>query len=335
MPVPVSVTLYNLFPPVQQEAAKSRLFRPEHTTELLLPIKLQILLKGDREQTVNDERILYTSLLVNHSLHPIWDHLNERVQAWNNDRSEWVDQELPILRITVFDADDTPIPVADDVPLDPKLLRRLPRSERETEAFWGQQRPPKSLPPNAILVQYSDGSVRVDPALYRLLVQKAVFTDHELMDTSILKEDEEEKRRAARFQDNIFDVLGDADEEKYTPQNSLLETDDEALASPVRRADGQLETATITDDLRLPEGTMDQLVDGGIDGQEGQASKLPTEFAASIDDLLKEREELEALIEREQALLGRDLELLEMVSSTWLKHSLSESNRIPPRIATN
>ena len=301
LPIPVTITVYNVLPP-RKEALVSRIFRPEHKTDLLQPIKLEILSKTcqqqpcmtdseeEEESAKESESLLYCCVLEKRHLHPTWDHLDERVKSWNESDSWLPKDAIPHLRITLLQHDEDPVRVTEDLSLDPKLLRRLPDPEKK-ESFWGEPRPPpKALPPNSILVQFSDGSVRVHPKLYRLLLQNGIFTQHELTDTSVLEEDEQEKRRETRFQDNLFDVLlGDAttDEENLTP------TEPSAGQQAVN-GDGTVHGAE--------ESTV-----------QAEASK---DLHAAIEDLLQEKEALEAMIKEEEELFAHEMQTAKQVRSS-------------------
>ena len=68
---------------------------------------------------------------------------------------------------------------------------------------------PSALPPNALLVQYSDGKTRIDSALYQRLVEAGVVSEvnskfgRTRLDSGVL-----EDRKARRFDDESFDMLG-------------------------------------------------------------------------------------------------------------------------------
>ena len=67
---------------------------------------------------------------------------------------------------------------------------------------------PSALPPNALLVHYSDGKTRIDSALYQRLVEAGVVSEvnskfgRTRLDSGVL-----EDRKARRFDDESFDML--------------------------------------------------------------------------------------------------------------------------------
>ena len=66
---------------------------------------------------------------------------------------------------------------------------------------------PHSLPPNSILIHYSDGSTRICPGLFNLLVDKGVIIRKD--NESKLDEELEIDKFAKRFDDDAFNVLED------------------------------------------------------------------------------------------------------------------------------
>jgi len=122
-----------------------------------------------------------------------------------------------------------------EMPLHPTLLRRLPNSYSSSTSSsvpsssssssslpatnTGIDMLPKSLPPNSIIIQYTDNSLRVHPNLYRFLLSKNIIQEPE-DDTGIMEDIMEENRRARRFDDDVFDVLDnhqDYEEEGVPP----------------------------------------------------------------------------------------------------------------------
>ena len=65
---------------------------------------------------------------------------------------------------------------------------------------------PKSLPPNSILIHFSDGTTRVCPELYSLLLSHGVLNTSK---ADRVSDDFDDDKFAKRFDDNVFDVLED------------------------------------------------------------------------------------------------------------------------------
>eukprot|EP00978_Attheya_sp_CCMP212_P004562 scaffold9972_cov44-Attheya_sp.AAC.1 len=95
-----------------------------------------------------------------------------------------------------------------DLPLHPTLLRRLPNQESSMFGS-GNSNIPTSLPPNAVLVDYSDGSTRVNPSIYRLLLRSGVIDEDSQNDEYVADDIVEENKRERRFSDNAFEALDD------------------------------------------------------------------------------------------------------------------------------
>lgn len=233
LPLPVSITLYNRFPPLEEDdeaAPKSKLFRPDYTVNLLVSLRLEIYSCDDQG---NDERIIYTFRLDYSGAHPVWDHLNERIEDWQNN-SVWEEQSQSIfVRIALINeqsSDDTLL--VNSLPLHPNSLRRLPK--HDDESISSKPPPPPKLPPNAVLIHYTDGLMRVAGSLYHVLMERGVISEDNPGDVSLMIDDDEEAKRRSRFEDDIFDVL-DTVTANSPGARSLLETDNVLLATPVRQ----------------------------------------------------------------------------------------------------
>ena len=387
LPVPVTVTVYNLLPPGADDRSKSRLFRPDHKVDLLLPVRLEIIAREqeDGEEDENEEEeaeeeeeeettqsrdggaidavhrsqgkdmnghvngsverngshkartkgrgnatkqrngtigstgVLFSSTLESRNLHPMWDHLNERVPSWDRQSGPWLRSNISQhMRITMLrnKNDETPVVLTTDFPLDPTKLRRLPDLQSNEETFWGEpKRPPKALPPNAVLVHYTDGSIRVLPSLYRALVERGVFSSKELADSRVLADDDEEKKRTTRFDDDVFNVLGNPSGKVVDNNNGAADANSEQTQSEVQGQ--QLEDGTIvasSPSLSAQSTAKDPTPsndddddDNGVERdavQNGDSadikSDLPSQLDGEIDELLEERDILEALIAEEE-----------------------------------
>jgi len=133
-----------------------------------------------------------------------------------------------------------------ELPLYPTALRRLPRPSRGRRkssdigidedgsgAFFDDQNSPRSsisddalanivipsaLPPNTFLVHYSDGKTRIDPDLYQRLVKARIVSEvrssmlgRARIDSGVLEDQIREDQKARRFDDDVFDMLGEND----------------------------------------------------------------------------------------------------------------------------
>jgi len=191
------------------------------------------------QEDENGEVILFSILHNNISSHPLWDHLNERLDDWygmllrrplEEEREETLTDGKKVWQ-TIYKAMKVRIKLVDkdeqcqqetqesltlaEAPLHPKKLFHLPQNpldETRSSRVIGKSKyasdVPQSLPPNSILIHFADGVTRVLPSLYDLLLQKSVIRER-TGSVQTLQEDTEEKKYAKRFDDDIFDVLSD------------------------------------------------------------------------------------------------------------------------------
>ena len=105
-----------------------------------------------------------------------------------------------------------------------------PTASSNDKQAWQQQQPPPPtrLPPNAILIHFSDGSTRVCPPLYHLLLQQDVIHEVNLQDSSLIQDDVEEYKQASRFDDDVFLTL-DNDLHKTTTNSTVKQQRNVAL----------------------------------------------------------------------------------------------------------
>jgi hypothetical protein len=216
----------------------------------------------------------------------------------------------------------------DSIPLHPYALRRLPNKRDADDAddsyendnsfsySTGQERtpPPSALPPNAVLIHYTDGMVRVEASLYQVLLQKNVIQEVNPRDVSLLQDDNQEDLRRSRFHDTVFDVLDQAvivpplSSSTMSPivtttttgGSSLLETDNEALATPVGTGEGG-DGFLVENNDKASSLTMPALV----------PSSLVPEIQVDIDDLQRERAVLVRQVEEEELWLQQEQEELQ------------------------
>ena len=292
--IPIAITVFNLFPPNEiATTTPTRLFRPEYTSRLLVQVRLDIYRVEEAKDTdgsiVRKEFILFSAQLDQPSIHPSWYHLEDRLNlAFLDTDSEW-----PVkFRIVILSEEKETI-LIDDFPLSPNQLRTLPEhNDDDHQASWGQPRPPpKALPINAVLIQYSDGSTRVHPSLYHLLLQRNIIEQIEPADLSLSSEKEgANEQQAMRFEDKAFATLDKVESIRQPPQQQPepsmhLENDDEASLSLIP-------DSSVTAECSLP------------------MPVLPSELDCDVEDLLREKEALTALLQEEQEMLEYDRKLL-------------------------
>ena len=104
------------------------------------------------------------------------------------------------------------------IPMHPTLLRRLPPPLHNNVSNSSGAPPlPSSLPPNTPLIKYSDGSLRILPSLYKLLLKNGVINEKSFdLDGTDGKDHLEadrieENKRTIRFSDNAFKALNTPD----------------------------------------------------------------------------------------------------------------------------
>ena len=355
VPLPVSVTLYNLLTPTgnQHDSKKKGVFRPEYTADLLVPVHLNVviaskdtergndMLDEDGCDQADDDILVFTASNDRGAIHPSWDHLDERIDLFNaseeNDLKP-IYQSMRIRIIATPEANAKRLLV--DIPLHPSLLRRLPEdtdtAEDEGGISWEQRPPPKELPPNAILIDFSDGSTRVLSSLYHLLLERNVIVEPDPRDASLLQDEDEEHRRMSRFTDDVFDTLdqanwweNDGPEKRRPSPYSLLEMDDESKAVPVKSLGVKsmdltssesyaaalgLSNGTSEDhDYDSPTAIMGRKVAGLSLADHDAGKLLPIEQYSAIADKRREKEELELLIAEEEPLLQEEMGTLHEV----------------------
>jgi len=277
--IPVAITVFNLFPP-NENAATSRLFRPEHTARLLVQTRLDIY----RQETFTDRQgvttmkdiVFFSAKLDQPSVHPSWYHLEDRIKP-----EQW--DLAPKIRVVILGGDKETI-LIDDMSLLLSNLRQLPEDNDDQLVSWGQpHHPPKALPINSVVIQYSDGSTRVHPSLYQLLLQRNIIEEVSAVDLPLLEEEDEESGRALRFEDKMFTELDKVVCQIHPAQSSLLETVNEALVSPITNLINEYE----------------------VENEQSISSILECE----VRELQSEKIALEAIIEDEQRLLEFDTNL--------------------------
>ena len=196
IPIPIAATLHNLM--TESSSGEKKWFRTEHDGNLLPRVRLEIFMEGGEVVYSSESR---------KSVHPSWEHLDERIDLpgeW------WLEESYKSLklRFTLLQTGINSAAVFLEVPLYPALLHRLNCT-------------PETLPPNSCLVYFSDGSTRLPHNIFQLLF------DSNLTEPVSAVED------FSRFEDDAFRVL---DQVPHTPSrrertaSSLLEPDDKDLA---------------------------------------------------------------------------------------------------------
>ncbi len=148
---------------------------------------------------------------------------------------------------------------------------------------------PKLLPPNSILIHYSDGTTRVSPELYHLLGHKNLIEIESSSDQLRLENIDVDKF-ARRFDDDVFDVLEDEGyvKAKFNPQ---VERALPQNHTDTRGSNSKMDTtASMTvkiQDLETAVGTLDAFSQA-MNQQTNQQTNRPISrgaFAAAFDSM--------------------------------------------------
>jgi hypothetical protein len=244
IPIPVAVSLYNVLAE-QEEQLQPKWFRPEHASTLLHSIRLEIIVGADT---------VYSNLSESKSVRFSWEHLDERIDLPEN----WWKQQDDIYRCMKFrlSMPDSGAWVL-EFSVHPTCLQRLAEI-------------PETLPPNACLVYFSDGSTRVTSTLFQILLDGKV--------TQVTSQVED----FYRFEDDVFRTLDQVTPLEKDNHPGIMDspsTDDSEAATPIKEDMPPLPTVSFDSE----------------------------QMDSTLQDLNKEEVFLEAIIAREEALLEIEL----------------------------
>jgi len=245
--------------------------RPKHEIGLLPLLKLEVIVASAAQKEMEQEaqdRVVYSSIEPIRHVQPTWEHLEEKITL----PGEWwrggIYKSLTI-RITQMVEDERWILFL-EAPLHPSKLERL------------QKGIPSSLPPNALLVEFSDGSTRCTQSLFQILLHRRLVEPSPIENFS-------------RFEDDVFSML---DGVKATPN--------------------RVRTESVSALLEPPDFHLVRSMDGFDGSQDDEVT--PTELFseekeqdARLEDETSERERLLAVIAEEEELLKQEAESLEEV----------------------
>jgi hypothetical protein len=224
-------------------------FHPEHKSSLLPLVRLDIVVVSfeDDQQLQQPPITVYSQTMTHRSVHPSWEHLDQRIQVPNNcdnnknnnnschnvDSCWWKNDDIyKSMRLKLFvlqettEEDEEEIKLVEfmEAPMYPSLLKRVdvmvgttpttnPSSENgsmkndvadDDHGMFGgagdNLLPP--LPPNTLLVHYSDGSIRCPSHIHQLLIQDQHPRDiaKTTGKTTIVDD-------FSRFEDDVFKTL--------------------------------------------------------------------------------------------------------------------------------
>ena len=309
-------------------STKKTLFRPNYTSDLLHPVKLEVVFSGTT--TTNEEEddiVLYSCINDNTTaIHPCWNHLQERIEAFQDTSGgDSIYAHLQCKLIVLQTQEEEEVVVA-RIPLHPSKLRRLPLPQQETNNMssihsWESHPPPTRLPPNALVVKFSDGSTRVCPPLYHFLLEQDVIVESNRQDISLLQDEVEEYKQTSRFDEDVFDILDSTNttamtQQRTSPPLSLLETDDESQAVVIKslKCNGDYNDPATTADFGNDEPDNHSKEMAKLSFHDETKSCLPIELEVVISDLQREKRELDLLVAQEEACLQEELAELHEVS---------------------
>lgn len=264
---------------------------------------------GDSNQSSSRQyasRTYYSSTSEICTAHPRWDHLNENLltnpTADTNEadrEKKWKDQVYPSLYAR-FVVVPSPYPpnttqqqhsskknnnkdwILAEVPLHPSHLRCIPLPDDARSIFSSNSTMniPSSLPPNAILIHYTDGYTRVLPSLYEVLVQKGIVEKNAsgVLNARYGSADDgceggDKGREEARFDEKVFDVLG----EGSTNGAGAIDA-----------------TATKTDEQPEEKGTNSVYVDDKVFDLLGKENTAHASTVATTTSVVNEKNEFES-----------------------------------------
>lgn len=256
MDATTATTLHNLI--IEPPTKEQKWFRPEHDEKLLPKLLLEIV--------VEDGIVVYSSESEK-SVRPKWEHLDERIDL----PGEWWFKESVYksmkLRFTLLQTDSDSDSTFLEVPLCPSILQRLDVV-------------PEALPPNSVLVDFSDGSTRLPNNIFQVLLDSKLTEPPPVEDFSRFEDD------AFRFLDQVPETLNS----RERSASSLLDPEHNSDSSTTNLA------AEKPDESLQSSAQFDQ-----------------SEQATKKEDLNSEKKFLEALIAQEEAEMERELDALNEV----------------------
>jgi hypothetical protein len=238
IPIPIAVTLHNLLihrhdSSHQPEHGFGR--RLEHNRNLLPALKLEIV--------VQDSRIVYSES-INTSVHPSWEHLDERM----NLQGEWWLEDSDVYKTMKlrFLVDNE---IFMEVPIYPPRLQKLTCDDDDESKL--------TLLPNSCLIYFSDGSTRLPESIFRILEEVNLTKRAPIEDFS-------------RFEDDVFSTL---DSVPQTPERRRLRSDslldyaesvipatEASQAPPLVVNFDQSEQQVLSEDLQLEAGSLHEMI---------------------------------------------------------------------------
>jgi hypothetical protein len=281
LPLPVTLEVNNL---LALDSTPLKWARHEHTISLIQYIHLEII--------VNQNQVVYDCRSALRTTRPCWKHLNEKISVHELSTEAYETMEA---RLSLDSKDSSSSTSSNritllQIPIHPSKLSRI-RSSLPTDC---------ALPLNAVIITFSDDSIRVSPSLYKLLVERQL----------VESENSERVNEFRRFRDDAFVAL----DQVPTPERRCIinqlqhchvhETKDTFLASPLNHHHDDHDEDCNGDSISHDRQAMN-----------GHRKLPPPPPPAMEDDpiiqndgyhLLQEQQLLERLIEQESMAIEQD-----------------------------
>lgn len=287
IPIPIAVGLHNIMVGTrgdkddnENDDSQTWFRRTKYEVNLLPQLRLKILVEDDiiEENSANStsettgRRVLYASPAPIWGVQVTWEHLEEKIDVpgewWRGGMYKTMTLQIEqIVRADENDSSTMQHTTFLEAPLHPSKLERL-------ESI------PTALPPNTLLIYFSDGSARCTSSIFQVLHEQKLVEILPLEDFS-------------RFEDDAFSAL------------------DGVQATPNRRRTGSVSA------LLEPQDLNSRLIDE-FDGPENDEMATEVSFEEneheSIEaDMVSERKRLLQLIADEDRLLKEETRCLEKV----------------------
>lgn len=205
--------------------------QPQHTNNLLPQLKLEIITTFGEDSTeeVSPKVIYSQDSPETPSLHPSWEHLDERISVdnledWWNQNELYKSMKIKLSVIRKEEEKDIDEDCFLEASLHPSFLERidLKQDNQNDDDIDKNSLLPPGLPPNAMLVHFSDGSIRCPHNIYQTLKENYDLEPPPIEDFS-------------RFEDDVFATLDHVQQTPQRPRNrsigSLLDQDHEESKS--------------------------------------------------------------------------------------------------------
>ena len=329
---PTSIHLHNLCS-VPPSVLTKKWFRPEHSNDLLQTVRLRIVVSGNN--TVHEA--VHQAKTVS----PRWQHINEFVAFSDLSAEEYesIAVHFDILNSTTATATTTTTQHSNN---NTRIFKKEFIHPSKLKII---HQIPEQLPLNAVVLTFSDETIRVSQTLYRLLVetkQISVIQKHSTPSTLKAPSNKETPLTdASRFQDHVFSTLDQVTPPRKQTRQSLLETDDESKATPIASLtnDHQLDPdhqqhkgGAFRKSLRGRIRNVTEHSDTSGESRSDLQQVINITEDRELQDLMQEQLMLEKELLEENAALSKEMIALESARGQS-RHCMDEIQRSDQRIA--